>query len=149
MRTRGRAGAHANRFVSTVAWALLVVSIVIGLVTLRLRPGHPAGQDKADEFIAALDDAGLTAPPTRTRSPACSATTAARLRRPRTSALRQAITYTQLANGAAGPGMRPIIADRPVSCRASCSIIQIYCPDELEDFQEFVDDLKSDDVTER
>ncbi len=25
-------------------------------------------------------------------------------------------------------------------------IIEIYCPDELEDFQEFVDDLKTDDV---
>ena len=25
-------------------------------------------------------------------------------------------------------------------------IIQVYCPDELEDLQEFVDDLKTDDV---
>ena len=28
-------------------------------------------------------------------------------------------------------------------------VIQIYCPDELEDFKEFVDDLKTDDVAER
>ena len=25
-------------------------------------------------------------------------------------------------------------------------IIKVYCPDELEEFQEFVDDLKTDDV---
>ena len=41
--------------------------------------------------------------------------------------------------------MRPVIADSRVF-QGQLLIIQIYCPDELEDFQEFVDDLKTDDV---
>ena len=60
-------------------------------------------------------------------------------------ALSRAVLFTQLANGAAGPGARPVIADSRV-VQGQLLIIQIYCPDELEDFQEFVDDLKTDDV---
>jgi hypothetical protein len=38
-----------------------------------------------------------------------------------------------------------VIADSR-AVRGQLLIIEIYCPDELEDFQEFVDDLKTDDV---
>ena len=38
-----------------------------------------------------------------------------------------------------------MIADSQV-VRGQLLIIKIYCPDELEDFQNFVDDLKTDDV---
>ncbi len=59
--------------------------------------------------------------------------------------LTKAILLSQLANGAAGPGARPVIADSRV-VQGQLLIIQVYCPDELEDFQKFVDDLKTDDV---
>jgi hypothetical protein len=38
-----------------------------------------------------------------------------------------------------------VIADSRV-LQGQLLIIEVYCPDELEDFQEFVDDLKTDDV---
>ena len=60
-------------------------------------------------------------------------------------ALRRAILLAQLANGATGPGSRPVIADSRVF-QGQVLIIEIYCPDELDDFQAFVDDLKTDDV---
>ena len=59
-------------------------------------------------------------------------------------ALSRAILFSQLANGAAGPG--PGRSSRTAGRQGQLLIIQIYCPDELEDFQEFVDDLKTDDV---
>ncbi|MGH3506969.1 MAG: hypothetical protein ACRDO2_07170, partial [Nocardioidaceae bacterium] len=59
--------------------------------------------------------------------------------------LSRSILLAQLANGAAGPGARPVIADSRV-LQGQLLIIQIYCPDELEEFQQFVDELKTDDV---
>ena len=60
-------------------------------------------------------------------------------------ALSRAILLSQLTNGATGPGMRPVIADSRV-VQGQLLIIEIYCPDELEDFKAYVDDLKTDDV---
>ena len=48
-------------------------------------------------------------------------------------------------NGAAGPGMRPVIADNRV-VKGELLVIQIYCPDELPSFQEFVNDLNLDNL---
>jgi hypothetical protein len=44
--------------------------------------------------------------------------------------------------------MRPTLADARRLLQGQLIAIQVYCPDELEDFQEYVDDLKSEDVTE-
>lgn len=60
-------------------------------------------------------------------------------------ALNRAILLSQLANGAGGPGARPVIADSRV-VRGQLLIIEVYCPDQLEEFQQFVDDLKTDGV---
>jgi hypothetical protein len=38
-----------------------------------------------------------------------------------------------------------VVADSRVF-RGQLLIIEIYCPDELDEFQEFVEDLKTDDV---
>ncbi len=60
-------------------------------------------------------------------------------------ALSRATLLSQLSTGSGGPGSRPIIADNKV-VQGELLIIKVYCPDELEDFQQFVDDLKTDDV---
>ena len=60
-------------------------------------------------------------------------------------ALRKAIFYDQLTNGAAGPGMRPVIADRRV-VGGQLVIMAVYCPDELPKLQAIVDKLKTDDT---
>lgn len=61
------------------------------------------------------------------------------------SALKKAILYGQLTNGAAGPGIRPVIADHRV-VKGELLIIGIYCPDELPEFTKTAEDLKLDDV---
>ena len=60
-------------------------------------------------------------------------------------ALSRATLLSLLANGATGPGARPVIADSR-AVQGQLLIIEIYCPKQLEDFQKFVDDLKTDDV---
>jgi hypothetical protein len=60
-------------------------------------------------------------------------------------ALSRATLLSLLANGATGPGARPVIADSR-AVKGQLLIIKIYCPDQLADFQAFVDDLKTDAV---
>jgi hypothetical protein len=138
---------RSNRFVYWVAWALLAVFIVIALVTFDYARDTRQASEKADEFIAALDEAGLTAPSKDQITRVLGDDGGALCDDPG-GALRQAITNSQLANGAAGPGLRPILADAARLLQGQLIAIQVYCPDQLEDFQEYVDDLESDDVTE-
>jgi hypothetical protein len=101
-------------------------------------------QEKADELIAALQDAGARTPDrdqiVRVLGDDGGATCA-----DPNKALGRATLHTLLANGATGPGARPVIADSRV-LQGQLLIIQVYCPEELEDFQEFVNDLKTDTV---
>ena len=62
--------------------------------------------------------------------------------------LSKAIFLGQLMNGAAGPGMRPVIADTRIVA-GQLAAIEVYCPDELEDFKSYVSDLKYDDVADQ
>ncbi|MEV7570104.1 hypothetical protein [Streptomyces tanashiensis] len=64
------------------------------------------------------------------------------------SALNTALWKIQQSNGAAGPGMRPVITDTK-AVEVERIILQVYCPDELEDFQDSLNDLKTDDTVRR
>jgi hypothetical protein len=58
------------------------------------------------------------------------------------SALRKSILFDQLTNGASGPGRRPVIVDSKVF-KGQLAVIQIYCPDQLPQFQQMVEKLKT------
>ena len=58
--------------------------------------------------------------------------------------LRKGILLGQLMNGAAGPGMRPIISDSRV-VKGQLLALKVYCPNKLPSFQEFVDNLNLGD----
>ena len=61
------------------------------------------------------------------------------------SALKRGLWLVQMANGAGGPGMRPIIADSRI-LEAGAEVIKVYCPERLPDYQEKIDDLKTADL---
>ncbi|MFI1659022.1 hypothetical protein ACH4ZU_29560 [Streptomyces sp. NPDC020472] len=64
------------------------------------------------------------------------------------NALKTALWKIQQANGASGPGMRPVISDtRAVG--AERIVLQVYCPDKVDDFQDEVKDLETDDTVRR
>lgn len=130
-----------------VAWALLFVFILIGLITFSSARSTQQAQEKADEFIAALEAEGLT-PPSKDQIVTVLGDDGGALCQDPGNALRQSIVNAQLANGATGPGMRPILADTARLLKGQLVAIQVYCPDELEDFRRYVEDLKSSSVTE-
>jgi hypothetical protein len=133
-----------------IYWSALGLLIVFGLVAvLTFSSARQTAQasDKADELISALEEAGLTAP-TKEQITRVLGDDGGALCDDPGSALSQAVVNMQLSNGASGPGMRPILADVQRLLQGQLIAIQIYCPDELEDFQEYVEDLKSEAVTE-
>jgi hypothetical protein len=121
------------------------VLMVTGLVFYRSAEATREAEQKADQFIAALEDAGARAPDRDQIVRVLGDDGGATCANPNDS-LSRAILLSQLANGAAGPGARPVIADSR-AVQGQLLIIEIYCPDELEDFKQFVDDFKTDDVT--
>src|SRR3954447_1188239 len=132
------------------SWIYIVSCVVLGLVVLAAVLFFSAArettkaQNKADELIAALDQAGARTPDrdqvVRVLGDDGGATCA-----DPNKALSRATLLALLSNGATGPGARPVIADSR-AVKGQLLIIQVYCPDELQDFQKFADDLETDDV---
>ena len=126
--------------IAVVVGALMVA----GLIAYRGAKSTQAAEDKADQLIAAIEGTGATAPSRNAIVRVLGDDGGATCANPNDS-LSRAILLAQLANGAAGPGARPVISDSRV-VRGQLLIIEIYCPDELAEFQKFVNDLKTDDV---
>ena len=53
------------------------------------------------------------------------------------------VLFGCMANGAGGPG--PADHRRGPVLQGQLLIIEVYCPEELEEFQQFVDDLETTD----
>ena len=136
----GRERSTVYIVVAVVIGALMV----IGLFTYSSAKSTRESEEKADQLIAALEDAGARAPDRDQVVRVLGDDGGAVCENPNES-LSRSILLAQLANGAAGPGSRPVIADSRV-LQGQLLIIEIYCPDELDEFQEFVDDLETDDV---
>jgi Tfp pilus assembly protein FimT len=134
-----------ERNVTYIVVAVVVVALmVIGLFTYSSAKSTKQAQEKADQLIAAIEGAGATAPSKDQIVRVLGDDGGATCANPNES-LNRAILLAALANGASGPGARPVIADSRV-VRGQLLIIQVYCPDELADFKQFVDNLKTDHV---
>lgn len=135
---------HERSWIYITACVLLAVLILIGLIAFNSARENAKAQDKADELIVALENAGARTPDRDQIVRVLGDDGGATCDDP-SDALRQATLHSLLTNGAAGPGARPIIADSRV-VKGQLLIIEIYCPDELDDFRNFVDDFKTGDV---
>lgn len=134
-----------------VAYVLLgvvfVALTIIALFVFRSAKESTAANAKADQLIAAVQAKGYPAPDkdlvVRTLGDDGGAVCA----NPN-NAFRHAVLNDMLANGAAGPGMRPVIADNLV-VRGQVLIMSIYCPDKLPEFTKYADTLKTANVVKR
>lgn len=121
--------------VAVALWAVVVFSTV--RETAR-------AQEKADQLVAALEDAGLGTPDRDQIVRVLGEDGGATCSNPN-AALSRATLLTLLANGATGPGSRPVIVDSR-AVQGQLLIIETYCPDELDEFQQFIEDLKTGNV---
>jgi Tfp pilus assembly protein FimT len=124
-----------------VAVGLLVILTVIALITFRSARDTEEAQQKADELIAAIEADGGTAPSADLIAGVLGDDGGAVCQDPN-SGLAKAALLGALVNGSGSAGSRPIIAESRL-LQGQLRIISVYCPDELDDFQDFVDSLKT------
>lgn len=137
-------GTRERSWIYITALVVLGVLVVAGLIAFSSARETRNAEEKADELIAALEDAGARTPDRDQIVRVLGEDGGATCENPN-DALSRAVLLSQLSNGATGPGARPVVADSRVF-QGQKLIIEIYCPDELDDFNEFVDDLETDDV---
>ena len=136
-----------RRTIYLVVAAVFIVLLVISLFTYRSATSTQGAQQKANQLIASLARAGAPTPTQQQVVPVLGDDGGAVCDDPAGS-LPKAIFLGQLVNGAAGPGMRPVIADSRV-VKGELLVLQIYCPDTVPSFQEFVNSLNVNDTVKR
>jgi hypothetical protein len=132
----------------TIYWIIggvLVVLCVIGLVTYSGKKETQEAQAKAQELIQKLDAAGLPVPKDETILVRTLGSDGGAVCDNPASALGKAALIDTITNGADFVGRRPVIIDRRV-LRGEALILEVYCPDELQDYKDKFDDFKTDNV---
>jgi hypothetical protein len=123
---------------------LLVALAVVAVLTFREGRQSAEAEEKADQLIASLEAAGAQ-PPSQEAIVSVLGTSGGAVCADPNDALSRSALLAQMTNGAAGPGLRPVIAQR-VLVEGQLLIMEVYCPGELEEFQQFVDDLYLEDT---
>ncbi|AXJ10773.1 hypothetical protein [Arthrobacter sp. PM3] len=124
-----------------VSVILLVVFAVTGLVMFRQARQTQQSLAKADQLIAEINASGGTAPSREQIARVLGDDGGAVCANPN-DALSRATFLNQIANGATGPGYRPVIANARIA-QGELQIIKVYCPDQLAGFQQFINSLNT------
>lgn len=123
-----------------VVAAVLVVLAVWAVIAFSSARESQRAEEKATELVQVLHEAGATATPAPEVVARVLGDDGGAVCADPNRALSRATLYGLLTNGASGPGIRPVLVDNAVF-RGQLAIIKVYCPDELEDFQQVVDSL--------
>ena len=123
---------------------VMVVLLVWGLAVFRHQRATEEAVAKAGELIAAFEQKGFPVPTqdqvVRTLGDDGGAVCATA-----SSDNAQALLSLSLAVNAGNPGARPIIVDADIF-EGERLVVQIYCPNELPRFEEFVSELETADT---
>ncbi|TYB58047.1 hypothetical protein FXF51_37960 [Nonomuraea sp. PA05] len=143
--TMGTATRGQRTTVYVVICVVLVISMVAALLVVPTPAPTDTAEQKADQFIAALQQAGAVHVPSKEQVVNVLGDDGGAVCAGPNEALNQAQLQAQLSNGAGGPGTRPVIADSKV-LQGGKLIVQTYCPDQLAAYQEFIEGLLTADV---
>lgn len=124
-----------------VVAVVLVILAVWALIAFNSARENQRAEEKAAELVQVLEAAGSRAPNPEVIARVLGDDGGAVCANPN-QALSRATLFGLMTTGAGGPGERPRIIGNNL-LRGQLAIIQVYCPDELPDFQEFVDSLRT------
>lgn len=136
--------ASEHKWIYVGAIVVLLVLVVIGLVRYESVKTTNEATSKANELADAAVDAGYHRPDIDTIVRTLGTDGGIVCEDPG-SALKSALWKVGVSNGAAFVGQRPVIGDTR-ALKAEAKILEIYCPDKLDDFKDRLDDLKTDDT---
>jgi len=136
-----------NRWIYWAVGVVVLLLLVIGLVAYGGAKEDAEAQQKAEQLGEEFERAGLPVPEDLDRIVRSLGSDGGAVCENPANALGKGLLKNQLVNGASFVGQRPVIVDRQVLL-GEALILKTYCPDELPDFQEVVDDLKVDDTIE-
>ncbi|MEU4253343.1 hypothetical protein AB0F15_38705 [Amycolatopsis sp. NPDC026612] len=128
-----------------VVGIVLGVLLVAGLLLFRSTRTTAEAEAKADQLIARLTQEGARVP-SRDQVVRLLGTDGGSICVDPGAALARATSDSGIANGAGGPGTRPVLSADTV-VRGQLLVIEVYCPDKLAGFQRYVDGLGFADVT--
>ncbi len=135
---------HHNRMYWLIG-GVLVVLLVAGIVHYRNENHSEEAAKKAAQLTALFEAHGLAVPADQDTIINVLGTDGGPVCANPNDALTQAMLTFNLANGAAGVGIRPIIVSRRV-LEGEALILAVYCPDELAEYEDYLDDKDFDDV---
>jgi hypothetical protein len=123
---------------------VILVLAVVALVAWNSNKETQAAEQKADQLIATLGQAGLRAP-SKDQVVRVLGDDGGTVCADPKLALKKAIMYGLATNGAAGPGLRPVIADNRL-VQVGVAVVKTYCPQELPQFPQTADQFKTADL---
>lgn len=126
-----------------VIGGVAVVLLVIGLITYSHERKDKAAEDKASQLTTLLESAGLTVPADQDVLISVLGDDGGAICDDPNAALNKAMLDGTLTNGAATVGMRPITVDERVVA-GELAVLAVYCPDQVDDFTDFLEDKDYD-----
>lgn len=126
---------------------VLVVLCVIGVITYNQQKNDQEAQAKAQQLVTKFKAAGLPVPEDITILTRTLGTDGGVVCDNPASALGKALLADQITNGASFVGRRPVIFDRRFVL-GEALILQTYCPEELQEYRDKIDNLKFDDTAD-
>jgi hypothetical protein len=139
--------ANTRRITYIVVGGVILVLLVVALVAWNSNKETQAANQKADQLIATLNQAGLPTP-NKDQVVRVLGDDGGTVCADPTLALKKTIMYGLATNGAAGPGLRPVIGDNRL-VQVGLAVVKTYCPDELPDFPQTAEQFKTADLVNR
>ena len=134
-----------SRSLAFLLGGVLLMLTILGLITYSSNERTAQAEQKAQELTQKLEDAGLRAPVSDDVFIRTFGTDGGNVCDNPGSALGHATLLSLMTNGASHVGQRPVIVDRRL-IQGQLLIMETYCPDELDEFRDKVEDLDFDDV---
>jgi hypothetical protein len=125
--------------------AAVLALVIVGLITYSGQKKDQEARAKAEQLTQKFEQAGLPVPQDQDIIVRSLGNDGGNVCDNPASSLGRAVLFDQLTNGAAFVGRRPVIVDRDL-IRGEALILQTYCPDKLQEYQDKFDDLKFDNV---
>ncbi|MFF5919293.1 hypothetical protein ACFY8C_13180 [Streptomyces flavochromogenes] len=139
--------ASEHKWIYWGAIVILVGLVITGLLRYETVATSNESASKANRLQEELVRAGYPSPDTDTVEQVLGTDGGPVCEDPG-NALKTALWKIQQGNGATGPGMRPVITDTK-AVEVERIVLRVYCPDELDDFEDALNDLKTDDTVRR